>query len=119
MAFNKTLSIRRKEKDVFKLRSSNYEVEETEQASTYHVQFNGNYWTSQGRRGHRMRRDDGASTSTCLKSTLTRVPLWDFSTKFTTPTLTTGICVIIKLRHGVSGCDKPDLDADVRIGQYF
>ena len=38
---NKTLSIRRKEKDIFKLRSANYEVSETEQHSTYHVEFTG------------------------------------------------------------------------------
>lgn len=38
---NKALSLRRKEKDIFKLRSANYEVTQTEQASTYHVSFLG------------------------------------------------------------------------------
>ena len=37
MSFNKTLSIRRKEKDVFKLRSAEYNVTATEQNSTYNV----------------------------------------------------------------------------------
>lgn len=34
---NKTLSLRRKEKDIFKLRSADYQVTETEQQATYHI----------------------------------------------------------------------------------
>jgi len=40
---NKVLSLRRKEKDIFKLRSANYEVTQTEQTSTYHVYFTGSF----------------------------------------------------------------------------
>lgn len=38
---NKVLSARRREKDIFKLRSANYNVEQTEQNATYHVDFMG------------------------------------------------------------------------------
>jgi len=41
MSANKALSLRRREKDIFKLRSANYEVVETEQPSTYQVSFKG------------------------------------------------------------------------------
>lgn len=41
MAMNKALSARRKEKDIFKLRSADYKVEQTEQNATYHVDFFG------------------------------------------------------------------------------
>jgi hypothetical protein len=38
---NKALSARRREKDVFKLRSANYKVEQTDQSATYHIDFFG------------------------------------------------------------------------------
>ena len=43
MSINKALSARRKEKDIFKLKSANYKVEQTEQNATYHVDFFGKY----------------------------------------------------------------------------
>jgi hypothetical protein len=42
---NKALSARRREKDIFKLRSASYKVEQTEQSTTYHVDFLG-IWMS-------------------------------------------------------------------------
>jgi hypothetical protein len=41
MSFNRSLSLRRKEKDIFKLSSANYKVVGTEQASTYNIDFTG------------------------------------------------------------------------------
>lgn len=41
MSFNRSLSLRRKEKDIFKLSSANYKVVATEQASTYNIEFTG------------------------------------------------------------------------------
>ena len=56
---NKALSARRREKDIFKLRSANYKVEQTEQNATYHVDFIGTYGKTQDRPTRRMRRANG------------------------------------------------------------
>lgn len=41
MSFNKAMSMRRKEKDIFKLRSAEYKVVAMEQDSTFNVEFKG------------------------------------------------------------------------------
>lgn len=56
---NKALSARRREKDIFKLRSANYRVEQTEQNATYHVDFMGISTIIKGLSIHPMRRDIG------------------------------------------------------------
>lgn len=56
---NKALSARRREKDIFKLRSANYKVEQTEQNATYHVDFIGTYGKTQDRPTRRTRRANG------------------------------------------------------------
>jgi hypothetical protein len=59
MSFNKTLSIRRKEKDVFKLKSADYNVVAMEQASTYTVEFKGSLAVTQARPTPHTRRGSG------------------------------------------------------------
>lgn len=56
---NKALSARRREKDIFKLRSANYRVEQTEQNATYHVDFVGKNREMQDLPIRRMRRGNG------------------------------------------------------------
>lgn len=43
MSFNKNLSIRRKEKDIFKLRNANIKVTPTDKESTYEIEFKGSF----------------------------------------------------------------------------
>lgn len=79
---NKALSIRRREKDIFKLRSADYQVTETDQQSTYHVEFKGNQLNMQVPRTQRMKKASGPSIFTYLKSTLIKAPQLVFSTKY-------------------------------------
>lgn len=87
---NKALSIRRREKDIFKLRSADYQVTETDQLSTYHVEFKGTSIAIKVPKIQLMKKASGPSTSTSPKSTPTKVLLSAFSTKYSIPTSTTG-----------------------------
>lgn len=57
---SKALSARRREKDIFKLRSANYKVEQTEQNATYHVDFIGKDDETQDRLILHMKRENGS-----------------------------------------------------------
>ena len=119
MSANKTLSLRRREKDIFKLRSANYEVVEAEQPSTYQVTFKGTTFSTQDQSTRLTKRANGASISTCPTNTLTRVPRLVFSIKSTTPISTMGKLAMIQFGNCLPRRYQPDLDADVRIGQHF
>ena len=60
MSFSKSMAMRRKEKDIFKLRSAGYDVVETEQTSTWNVEFKGLKWTRQDPRTLHMSTASGA-----------------------------------------------------------
>ena len=83
---NKTLSLRRKEKDIFKLRSANYQVIETEQQSTYHVEFLGTHSLMKGPKELHMKKASGPSICIYLRNIHIRVLLLASSIKFSIPT---------------------------------
>ena len=110
---NKALSARRREKDVFKLRSANYKVDQTEQNATYHVDFIGKDDETQDQPIRHMRRGNGSSTFTCLISTLTKVRQLVFSIASTTPILTSSRLYIMQFRLSLPRRYQPDLDSHV------
>lgn len=77
MSFNKNLSIRRKQKDIFKLRNSNIKVTPTDKQSTYEIQFKGSlYSLSKAPSRRRMKKGSGELICTCLNSTHTKALQW-------------------------------------------
>jgi hypothetical protein len=69
-------------------------VEQTEQNATYHVDFMGKQINIQDLQIPPMRRDIGLLISIFQKNTPIRVHQSVFSTKFTIPTLTSGMQII-------------------------
>ena len=59
MSFSKSMAIRRKEKDIFKLRSAGHKVLETEQHSTWNIEFCGTPTLMQALRTRLTRRASG------------------------------------------------------------
>jgi len=73
MSFNKNLSIRRKEKDIFKLRNANIKVTPTDKESTYEIEFKGSFHSLlKGLSRRRMKKASGESICTCQMSILIR-----------------------------------------------
>lgn len=119
MSGNKAAMLKRKEKDIFKLRCSKHKIEPSESDSTYQIEFCGTPSLTQALKIPPINLESGGSTSICPTTTPTRAHPSASSIKYTIPTSTIGTAPLTQFWLSVPRCDQPDLDSDVLAPQYL